>query len=217
MQLRDFIAHCRLKEIYDGFQPFPEADLQGWGSTQAIFERVLAQTRPSSIIEVGSWKGASAIHMAEVAVRLDLNVTILCVDTWLAGKRAYVDHSFIEDTLPRGGSLRLLQIFMTNVVRHGLQDRIFPMPSTSLDAAEQLAFMQVSADVIYIDAGHSENEVRQDIEAYWPILRPGGIMIGDDYNPDVWPGVVKAADEFAARMGLAIEDRKRKFVLRKPL
>jgi predicted O-methyltransferase YrrM len=215
MTLREFVDLCRLKELYDGFSPLSAIDVQGWGSKHRIFQNTLEQCRPSTIIEVGSWKGASAIHMAEIADRLGLDVTILCIDTWLGGNRAYVDHTYIEDTLPRGGCLRLLQVFMTNVFHHGLQDRVFPMPSTSLDAADSLAFKRVTADVIYIDAGHSECEVRQDIEAYWPILRPGGVMIGDDYNADAWPGVVKAANDFSKRVGSPIEDKGNKFVLRK--
>jgi cephalosporin hydroxylase len=216
MHLKDFIAHCRLREIYEGFTPQSPPDTQGWGSHHAVFRREIAAVKPETIIELGSWKGASAIHMAKQAKALRLDPVILCIDTWLAGDRAYVDHSFIGDTLPRGGRLRLLEIFMTNVMAENLQDRIFPMPSTGADAAESLAYMGVLADLVYIDAGHAEHEVAADLEAYWPLLRPGGVMIGDDYNPGAWPGVVKAANAFAARNGLAIEDAGLKFVLRKP-
>ena len=37
-----------------------------------------------------------------------------------------------------------------------------------------------------------------DLNDYWPIVEQDGFLIGDDYDPS-WPGVVKAADEFAAR------------------
>lgn len=216
MNLTEFVDHCRLKEIYQGFVPQQPPDMQGWGSNHPVFGRVIRDLKPLSIIEVGTWKGGSAIHMGKLTAKLGLPAVILCIDTWLAGDRAYVDHTFIEDTLPRGGQLRLLQIFMTNVLHEGLSDRIFPMPSTSLDAADSLAFMKVRADLIYIDADHGEAQCAADIAAYWPVLRPGGVMIGDDYNTEAWPGVVKAANDFAASNGLAIEDARFKFVLRKP-
>lgn len=216
MNLRDFIAHARLKEIYDGFQPLPSVDTQGWNSRHPVFRKEMEALRPTAIIEVGTWKGASAIHMARLARILRLDAAILCVDTWLGGDRAYVEHSYIDDTLPRGGRLRLLDIFMTNVLSAGLQNVIYPMPSTSADAAESLRFMGVTADLIYVDAAHTEPEVAADLENYWPVLRPGGVMIGDDYVAENWPGVVMAADAFAARHGLSLEEANGKFVVRKP-
>ncbi len=40
-------------------------------------------------------------------------------------------------------------------------------------------------------------------------------MVGDDYDP-TWPGVVKAADEFAAEVGQTIDNRPPKWIVRKP-
>jgi hypothetical protein len=51
---------------------------------------------------------------------------------------------------------------------------------------------------IYIDADHSYGSVRADLEAWWPVLRPGGIMAGHDWN---WSGVERAVMEFAEAHG----------------
>ena len=48
-------------------------DLQGWGSNHPIFAQIIAKIRPALIIEVGTWKGASAVHMARVAKSEGLN------------------------------------------------------------------------------------------------------------------------------------------------
>jgi hypothetical protein len=56
----------------------------------------------------------------------------------------------------------------------------------------------VIADVIHIDAGHDYRSVKTDLQIWWPLLRPGGILIGDDYITDdhnPWPGVRQAFDE----------------------
>ena len=53
----------------------------------------------------------------------------------------------------------------------------------------------VLADAIYIDASHEYLDCKTDMEAYWELLRDGGIMFGDDYD---WPGVKRAVDEFVA-------------------
>lgn len=56
-------------------------------------------------------------------------------------------------------------------------------------------------DWIYIDAGHSYNNVKNDLEAWYPKLKNGGIFSGDDYmnfnNPtEGLYGVVEAVEEF---------------------
>lgn len=48
----------------------------------------------------------------------------------------------------------------------------------------------------YIDASHKYEDVRTDIEGWWPLLREGGILAGHDFC-DEHPGVVQAVTEFA--------------------
>lgn len=58
-------------------------------------------------------------------------------------------------------------------------------------------------DFIYIDANHNEPSVREDLELWYPKLKPGGIFAGHDYLSTVtWPGVQKAVNEFAAKHGI---------------
>lgn len=54
----------------------------------------------------------------------------------------------------------------------------FKMLST--EAAKLIA--KESIDFIYIDARHDYCGVMEDLEAYWPLLRPGGIIAGHDYH-----------------------------------
>jgi hypothetical protein len=50
------------------------------------------------------------------------------------------------------------------------------------------------ADLVFIDADHTEAGCRRDIEAYLPLVRPGGILAGHDYGERAHPGVKAAAD-----------------------
>ena len=58
-------------------------------------------------------------------------------------------------------------------------------------------------DFIYIDAAHDYDSMVEDINAWWPKLKPGGIFSGHDYIPDtrIWRGkkceVYRAVNEFA--------------------
>lgn len=49
-------------------------------------------------------------------------------------------------------------------------------------------------DIVYIDASHEYEYVKQDILAWLPKVRKGGYLCGDDYSP-VWKGVIQAVNE----------------------
>lgn len=53
-----------------------------------------------------------------------------------------------------------------------------------------------SLDFIYIDGMHTYNEVKADINAWWPKLKFGGIFAGHDYHLEDWPGVYNSVNEF---------------------
>lgn len=65
-------------------------------------------------------------------------------------------------------------------------------------------FGKNSLDFIYIDGNHSYEGVKSDLELFYPKLKYGGVMMGDDYHihdlEKVFNfnfGVKKAVDEFA--------------------
>lgn len=58
-------------------------------------------------------------------------------------------------------------------------------------------------DFIYIDADHSYEAVKADIEAWWPLVSQKGMLAGHDFD-DQHPGVKKAVIEFADANGLTI-------------
>lgn len=65
-----------------------------------------------------------------------------------------------------------------------------------------------SLDFVYIDADHSYEAVKEDIRAWEPKVRKGGIVSGDDYY--VFPnsgndGVVRAVDEYAQEFGVDMQ------------
>ena len=179
-------------------------DTQGWMDPgfPNIIETILSKrdrTAPLTILEVGSWKGLSATIMADIARRLGFtDIKMICVDTWL-GAPEFWTWGILEPS--RGGSLRLLngwpQVFMTftkNMKKLGYSDIIVPLPLSSVQAAEVLRCHNITADLIYIDAAHEYEPVKQDIRSYWPLLNVGGTMVGDDYHSS-WPGVMQAVNE----------------------
>lgn len=64
-------------------------------------------------------------------------------------------------------------------------------------------------DFIYIDANHTYDGVKADLEAWWPKLKDGGMFCGDDYTHLVNPGegkygVVEAVNEFVEKYNLKL-------------
>jgi predicted O-methyltransferase YrrM len=169
-----------------------QLDLQGWvndGFGHAFSEAVGDNTDPL-VIEVGTYKGKSAVMMADI---LQARGKILCIDTWLGAPEFWWD---VRDMPKINGYPSIFFTFTKNVKTLGLHNVITPFPISSQQAADVLKRYKVQADVIYIDASHEYEAVLSDIKAYWPLLRNGGVMIGDDYDPGCHPGVVKAVGEF---------------------
>ncbi|WP_295393325.1 class I SAM-dependent methyltransferase [uncultured Thiodictyon sp.] len=194
-------------------------DLQGWGSQHPIFERLLAELRPRRVIEVGTWKGASALHMAECLRRLGIEAEIVCIDTWLGSLEFWKDKQDPDRYLSlnlRNGYPSVYYQFLANVLKTGMQALITPFPQTARIGARWLTVHGVQAELIYIDASHEEEEVLSDLLDFWPLVAPGGVLLGDDHD-EYWPGVRSAVARFTRQLGLQPEVDDGKWLLRKPL
>lgn len=205
----------RGQSIYENFPYDPtKVDLQGWGGTHGIFAHCINKIKPKLIIEVGTWKGRSAITMAKCLRRYGLAGEILCVDTWLGNPQHWLapkelkhsaDTQFWYESLRiENGYPNLYKTFLNNVISQNLQEYITPLPLPSESAFFVLDSLGVKADMIYIDAGHEYESVERDIRLYWQLLNDGGVMLFDDYNSYYWKGVTKAVNEFAAKNNLHV-------------
>lgn len=70
-------------------------------------------------------------------------------------------------------------------------DRARLIEGDSVESAAQVE--DGSLDFVFIDADHSYDAVRRDIEAWRPKVKPGGWLGGHDYNQK-FPGVIRAVD-----------------------
>ena len=75
-----------------------------------------------------------------------------------------------------------------------------------------------SLDWIYLDADHRYEGCRDDLAAWLPKLKVGGLICGDDYGRKGWwdHGVTKAVSEFIRKADVSVVAVWRtQFVLRK--
>lgn len=79
-------------------------------------------------------------------------------------------------------------------------------------------------DWVYIDADHSYDAVKKDLEFYYPLIKKGGYLCGDDYGlweykpkkgfgSDGAGGPKPAVDEFVKSHNLEIEIIKTQYVI----
>jgi Methyltransferase domain len=131
--------------------------------------------------------------------------TLYCVDHWLGSKTERDtyhqsaklkegDHSFIR--------------FSENLFDHIRKARVIPLRMSSRNAAELLQKQGIMAGMVFIDAGHTYEEVKEDINVWLPLVIEGGTICGHDYyrENNIWPGVRQAVDERFGRRGMAYLD-----------
>jgi hypothetical protein len=188
-------------------------DTHGWMSKsfEVVVSRSVSHLKredPLTVVEVGTWKGLSASKMVEVLKKEGFtNFNVICIDTWL-GAPEFWTWGINDPT--RGLSLKrvdgypsVFHTFTKNVKVLGMEDHIAPLPLSSTQAADVLAHYKIRPDLIYIDASHEFNPVTSDISCYYPLLKDGCVMLGDDYSSN-WKGVIKAVDTFVAQNKLEL-------------
>ena len=178
----------------------------------------MLEIRPKLIVEIGVWNGASVRTMAECLRDQAIDGAVLAVDTWLGSAEHWI-HEPSSLCFAQGRPGKQF-VFMANVVEWGLVEHVVPLPLDSLNAADLLRLLEVSPDMIHLDGAHDYESVAADLRSWWPRLKPGGVLIGDDYHddPNHWPGVRRAFDEFFGAIGLQrIEHHSGKCRVRKPM
>ena len=98
-----------------------------------------------------------------------------------------LDH--VADIWITGIDTRISQ-FYTPAVAEKYGARLRALEGRSHAVADSIP--DCSADLIFIDADHRYEAVRQDIIKFTPKLRPGGILCGHDID---YPGVNRAVNE----------------------
>ena len=139
-----------------------------------------------SVLEVGSYLGKSSLVLLQGKAK-----KVVCVDNW----KPY--HHLENDTeeLAEGR----YQEFLENVKDYRGNGRLKIVRADSTEAAKQ--FEDDSIDVVFIDADHTEEGVRADIQAWLPKAKK--MICGHDYAY-YWPGVKAAVNEaFGDRFKLA--------------
>ena len=124
-------------------------------------------------LEIGSFEGRSAVWIAENMMQ-DGDI-LGCIDTWEGGE----EHS--EEDM---GTVEERFDYNIDLLRTKYPERyIDQYKNTSTKAlVEILSLPNYSKfDFIYIDGSHIAKDVLTDACMAWPLLKPKGMMVFDDY------------------------------------
>jgi predicted O-methyltransferase YrrM len=121
----------------------------------------------TTAIEIGVQEGKLA---KQLLTDWPANKEYWCIDLW--NKQAHY-----EDVANNVDHEAYLRTTKGNLVSFG--DRVKYIRDYSTVAVK--TFKNESIDFIYVDARHDYMGVMEDMIAYWPILKTGGIMAGHDY------------------------------------
>jgi cephalosporin hydroxylase len=216
MQASELMALLHEVDIYAGFDAtrYPD-DIQGWNSEHPLLQEAMRVIRPGLVIEVGVWKGASTIFMAEQLRAAGIGAAVLAVDTFLGSIEHLTRPESRAALAPLHGWPQLYYQFIANVMRRNLQDHVVPLAQTSDTAFQLLRQLGLRPQLVHIDAAHDYESVARNLGNYYTLLAPGGALVGDDFTTN-WPEVVWAATEFARRNHLNLQQHSGKFLLQKP-
>jgi len=203
------------EDIWHGFLPRGpnQQPIHGWNGVFPPFKGLLSEVNNKIFVDVGVWKGQSTVFVAESMRDADIDGCVISIDTFLGS----LEHSLRGRPLFKrtNGRPDLYETFLDNVFYRNLTHLVVPLPQTSLCAARVLRHFNITAGIVHIDASHTYEDVLADVEAYWPLIAPGGYLVGDNYHQS-WPGVVKAAQEFSRRVGIDLSVMMPKWLIQKP-
>jgi SAM-dependent methyltransferase/predicted O-methyltransferase YrrM len=147
-------------------------DVEGWMSddqARRLWNRARAVPRGGSIVEIGSYRGRSAIVLAKAAPP---SVRVIAIDPhagndrgpqqWI-GTREEGQHDYEQ--------------FHENLRTAGVEERVHHIRDFSQDAVQQV---DGEVDMLYIDGAHGYAPARADIVQWGGRVRAGGTMLIHD-------------------------------------
>lgn len=147
-------------------QVHPAIQESPWGGHRKFAYDLVTAIRPTSIVELGTFVGASLFAFAQGVKDAGLKTSLDAVDTWLGDEHAgyYGDgvYQFVHDV-----STSLFA-----------EQKIRLLRKTFLDARQDLPDSSVT--ILHIDGLHTYEAVKEDFETWLCKVAPHGIVLFHD-------------------------------------
>jgi predicted O-methyltransferase YrrM len=167
------------------------ADVEGWmtrAQANRLWDRASELSAGDRIVEIGSYRGRSAIVLASAAPE---GTVVVCIDPHGGNDRGPQQ---FEGEYAEGQ--RDHEAFVANLQRAGVIGRIRHLRKASQDAVDDVAG---EVELVYIDGAHRYHPCKADIERWGAKVAPGGTLLIHDSFSSVGVTLAEAATLFAGR------------------
>lgn len=164
-----------------GYAPMHSQAPRRWDFLAGLMQQLGLKT----FVEVGCKEGRTSGHILKTVP----GSTVVAIDPWIVQPQN-VEGDEDRETYQDWDFEKIEAQFWSNIGEH--RERTTMMRMTSLEAVQH--FDGRAIDMVFIDALHDYASVKEDIAAWLPKVREGGVLAGHDFNHK-WPGVERAVAE----------------------
>jgi hypothetical protein len=104
--------------------------------------------------------------------------------------------------------------FLSNIIGNNLTRTVLPVSMSSVIGARFLRTYFFRPQIIYLDSAHEQGETLIELALYWNILRPGGVLFGDDWG---WVNVRCDVKKFSYMKEIPFHLHGNTWILQKPI
>lgn len=172
--LRDYPIYLRDTKYY---WEYGSPNLTGWMSWKELTFLHDTAKRMESVVELGSWKGKSTHALCSSGCP-----SVTAIDTWMGSMAEPDAHAQALDGSVRREFITNMSPFLSKnltMIEKDINDAVLDIPDKSVD-------------MVFIDAGHTYEEVKNDIRKWKGKAKI--LLCGHDYC-EAWSGVKQAVDE----------------------
>ena len=165
-------------------------EIPGWFSYQNIYEQMVESAKGGeTFVELGAWFGKSTNYLATKIRESKKNIKFTAIDTWKG-----TDNEELHQNIVGAFNGDIFYEFIDNTTLSNNYSAFDIIKDSSYNSAK--LFRNSSIDYMMIDAGHTYDDVKSDINIWYNKIKPGGIISGDDYGTNIFEGVTKAVNEY---------------------
>ncbi len=167
-----------------------------------VFSSIINENNYKKVLEVGC---AFGFHTKQVISNTEIE-SYTMVDPYVPYANDVfsdsVQNVYNDGTMNLSNFDQFLHLVMEELSEY--KEKITHIRKPSIEAAKEVE--NESLDAIFVDGDHSYSAVKEDLSVWWPKLRVGGTLCGDDY----WMSdVARAVHEFASENGLDVKFKTR--------